>query len=99
VYAADVLALDLAESFQAQFVGKSLADVTRADGLAFLAQKMDIYRRVKLIAASDDAPLGYLNADIIINGPIMTVKVEIKLATTIFFIPISIDISQVQQAA
>lgn len=99
VYAADVLALDLAESYQTQFVGKSLADVTRADGLAFLAQKMDIYRRVKLIASSDDAPLGYKNEDVQISGPIMTVKVEIKLATTIFFIPISIDISQVQQSA
>jgi hypothetical protein len=99
VYAADVLALDLAESFQTQFVGKSLADVTRADALAFLAQKMDIYRRIKLIAASDDAPLGYKNEDITIDGPTMTVKVEIKLATTIFFIPISIDISQVQQSA
>jgi len=99
VYAADVLALDLAESYQTAFVGKSLADVTRADGLAFLAQKMDIYRRMKLIASSDDAPLGYKNEDITINGPIMTVKVEIKLATTIFFIPITIDISQVQQTA
>jgi hypothetical protein len=99
VYAADVLALDLAESFQTQFVGKSLADVTRADGLAFLAQKMDIYRRIKLIASSDDAPLGYKNEDVTISGPTMTIKVEIKLATTIFFIPISIDISQVEQAA
>ncbi len=99
VYAADVLALDLADSFQTQFVGKSLADVTRADGLAFLAQRMDTYRRIKLIAASDDAPLGYKNEDVTINGPVMTVKVEIKLATTIFFIPISIDISQVQQSA
>jgi hypothetical protein len=99
VYAADVLALDLADSFQTQFVGKSLADVTRADALAFLAQKMDIYRRIKLIASSDDAPLGYKNEDVTISGPTMTVKVEIKLATTIFFIPISIDISQVEQAA
>lgn len=99
VYAADVVSLDLAESYQTQFVGKSLADVTRADGLAFLAQKMQIYRQIKLIASSDDAPLGYKNEDVQINGPVMSVQVEIKLATTIFFIPISIDISQVQQAA
>jgi hypothetical protein len=98
VYAADLVALDLAESFQTQFVGQSLADVTRADALAFLAQKMDIYKRVKLIAASDDAPLGYRNEKVSISGPTMTVSVEIKLATTIFFIPISIDISQVEQA-
>lgn len=98
VYAADLVALDLAESFQTQFVGQSLADVTRADALAFLAQKMDVYKRVKLIAASDDAPLGYRNEKVSISGPTMTVSVEIKLATTIFFIPISIDISQVEQA-
>lgn len=99
VYAADVLALDLAESFETRFVGKSLADVTRADGLAFLFDRMTVYRQIKLIAGSDDAPLGYKNEDVKINGPVMSVKIEIKLATTIFFLPISIDISQVQQSA
>lgn len=99
VYAADVLALDLAESFQTRFVGKSLADVSRADGLAFLQDRMQVYRQIKLIASSDDAALGYRNEDVKINGPVMSVKVEIKLATTIFFVPISIDISQVQQTA
>lgn len=99
VYAADVLSLDLAASFQTRFVGKSLADVSRADGLVFLQDRMQIYRQVKLIASSDDAVLGYKNEDVKINGPVMSVKVEIKLASTIFFIPISIDISQVQQTA
>jgi hypothetical protein len=99
VYAADVLALDLADSMQTAFVGQSLADVDRATVLAFLASKMQIYRQLKLIASSDDAPLGYKNEDVKINGPIVDVKVEIKLATTIFFIPISLEISQVQQSA
>lgn len=99
VYAADVLALDLADSLQTAFVGQSLADVSRADILSFLANKMQIYRQIKLIASSDDAPLGYKNEDVKINGPIVDVKVEIKLATTIFFIPITLEISQVQQSA
>lgn len=99
VYAADILALDLADSFQNAFVGQSLADVSRADGLAFLATKMQTYRQLKLIASSDDAPLGYKNEDVKINGPTMAVKVEIKIASTLFFIPISIDISQIQQEA
>lgn len=98
-YAADVLALDLAESFQRAFVGKSLADVSRADALAFLAVKMQGYRNIKLITGSDDAPLGYANEDVKINGPVMDVSVEIKLSTTVYFIPISIEISQVQQNA
>ena len=99
VYLADILALDLADSFQKAFVGKSLADVDAATALSFLQQKMDGYRKLKMIATSDDAPLGYKNAKISIVAPTMDVSVEIKLATAIYFIPISISISQVQQSA
>lgn len=99
VYLSDILSLDLADSFQKAFVGKSLADVDAATALSFLAQKMDGYKKLKMIAASDDAPLGFKNAKIAISGPEMDVAVEIKLATAIYFIPISISISQVQQNA
>jgi hypothetical protein len=99
VYCSDILALDLAASFQSTFVGKSLADVDAATALSFLAQKMDGYKRLKLIAGSSDAPLGYKNQKVTINGPEMAVAVEIKLATAIYFIPISINVSQVQSAA
>jgi len=99
VYASDLIALDLAQSFQNAFVGKSLADVDAAAGLSFLAQKMSGYKDIKLIASSSDAPLGYKNPKVVINAPTMSVAVEIKLATAIYFIPISISISQVQSAA
>jgi hypothetical protein len=99
MYAGDLVALDLTASFQTAFVGQSLADVDAATGLAFLQSKMNSYKQQKLIAASDDAPLGYKNAKIQINGPIMNVACEIKLATAIYFIPISLEISQVQSAA
>ena len=99
VYTSDILALDLAASFQAAFVGQSLADVDAATGLSYLAQKMEGYKKLKLIAASDDAPLGWKNGKITILAPEMDVSVEIKLATAIYFIPISINISQVQQSA
>lgn len=99
VYGADLVSLDLADSFQTAFVGQSLADVNASSALSFLATKMDQYKKQKLIAASDDAPLGYKNAKVSINGPIMEVSVEIKLATAILFIPINIEISQVQSAA
>jgi hypothetical protein len=99
MYAADLVSLDLSSSFSTAFVGKSLADVDAATGLAFLASKMTSYKQQKLIAASDDAPLGYKNASIQISGPTMSVAVEIKLSTAIYFIPISIEISQVQSAA
>lgn len=97
-YDADLIALDLADSFQKAFVGKSLADISAGVGLAFLAQKMIGYKAIKLIASSDDAPLGYKNQKIVINGPEMDVSVEVKLATAIYFIPININFSQVQSA-
>lgn len=98
-YCSDILALDLADAFQKAFVGKSLADVDAATAKSFLAQKMDGYKKIKLIAASDDAPLGYKNDKISISGPQMDVTVEIKLATAIYFIPISLSFSQVQSEA
>lgn len=99
VYTSDILALDLADAFQKAFVGRSLADVDAATALSFLAQKMDGYKKIKLIASSDDAPLGWKNAKVSILAPTMEVSVEIKLATAIYFVPINIAISQVQQTA
>lgn len=99
VYCSDILSLDLAQSFQVAFVGKSLADVDAATALSYLAQKMDGYKKLKLIAASSDAPLGYKNPKVSILAPEMDVSVEIKLATAIYFIPLNISISQVQQSA
>lgn len=98
-YSADLVSLDLADSFQNAFVGQSLADVDAATALSFLASKMDQYKKQKLLAASDDAPLGFKNAKVKINGPILEVSVEIKLSTAILFIPISIEISQVTSVA
>ena len=99
VYCSDILALDLADAFQKAFVGKSLADVDAATAKSFLAQKMDGYKKIKLIAASDDAPLGFKNEKVDINAPTMEVSVEVKLATAIYFVPINLSFSQVQSAA
>lgn len=96
MYASDLVALDLTDSFQTAYSGKSLADVSASAALGFLASKMSAYKQQKLIAGSDDAPNGYLNASIKIQGPIMYLSVEIKIASTLYFIPISIDISQTQ---
>lgn len=99
VYDSDLIALDLAQSFFLAFVGRSDADVTGSVGLAYLAQKMAQYKSQKLIAASADAPLGYKNASVQLVAPVMTVNVEIKLATAIYFIPLNINISAVQSSA
>lgn len=99
VYAADIISLDLASSFQNAFVGQSLADVSAASGLAFLSNKMDQYYRLKLITGSSDAPAGYKNAKVSISGGTMTVNVEVKLATTLYFVAIQFVVSEVQQTA
>ena len=99
VYDSDLIALDLAQSFFLTFVGRSDADVDSSVGLAYLAQKMAQYKTQKLIAASADAPLGYKNQSVDLAAPTMTVNVEIKLATAIYFIPININISAVQNSA
>lgn len=99
MYAADLISLDLAESFQRRFVGASLAEISANSALVFLGDKMAQYKGLRLIGESDDAPLGWKNAKIKINGPIMSVAVEIKLATSLYFILIGIDISEIQQTA
>lgn len=99
IYAIDLVSLDLADSFQTAFVGQSLADVDSSTALSFLASKMDLYKKQKLLAASDDAPLAYRNAKVSINGPVMEISVEVKPATAIYFIPISIEVSQVTNSA
>lgn len=98
-YLADIAALDLTDSFQRAFVGQSLADVDAATGLSFLADKMNQFKSLKIIASSDDAPLGYRNPKITINGPVLEVSVEIKLSTTLYFVLLNIEISQIQQSA
>lgn len=98
-YAADVIAMTTAERMETAFVGQSQADVNAALALAYLEAIMEDFLRLKLIAPSDDAPRGFRNASIKINGPAMIVSLEVKLAGTIYFIPISFLVSQVQQSA
>lgn len=99
MYAADLVALDLTDSIQTAFVGKSLADVNPSTAISFISSKMDNFKKQKLITASDDAPLGFRNAKVSINGPVMEISVEIKLATALYFVPISLEISQVSSSA
>lgn len=98
-YVADICALSTAQRMESAFVGESVADVSAGLALAFLDSVMKDFMRLKLIAPSDDAPLGYKNAVIRINGPAMVVSLEIKLAGLIYFIPISFVVSQVSQTA
>lgn len=99
MYVADTIALTCAQRMEKAFVGKSVADITASVVLAFLKAVMQDFLRLKLISASDDAPSGFKNAIVNINGPVVTVNFEAKLAGAIYFIPITFAISQVSQTA
>ena len=99
MYVADIIALTCAQRMEGAFVGQSVADINAAIALSFLEAIMADFLRLKLIAASDDAPKGFKNAKVRINGGVMVVEVEIKLAGAIYFIPINFLVSQVVQTA
>tara|TARA_R100000951_G_scaffold116766_1_gene130557 strand:+ start:193 stop:2352 length:2160 start_codon:yes stop_codon:yes gene_type:complete len=99
MYMADVLSVQLADFLGKFIVGKSLADIGAAAIAGQIAKKMEEFRKLKIIGASDDAPLGYKGLDIQINGPIAAVKIECKLATAILFIPVQLSLSQIQSSA
>ncbi len=99
IYAADTVSLTTAQRMEKAFVGQSLADVSAAVALTYLKAIMSDLKRLKLLASSDDAPLGFRNAVIKIQGNAMIVSIEIKLATAIAFIPISFLVTEVQQTA
>jgi hypothetical protein len=99
VYLSDILALDLAQTFQQSIVGKSVADVSAASALSLLQQRFDFYKKLKVVTPSSDAPLGYKNASIQVSAPSMYVSVEAKLTTSIYFVAIDLALSAVQQSA
>ena len=99
MYAADLVTLTLAQRMQKAFVGKSLADVTASLASTTVSSIMADLMRLKLIAPSDDAPKGYKNVSVKIKGPVMAVKMAVKLSTSIYFVVINFTVEQVQQSA
>lgn len=99
VYTSDTLALTVAQRLERNFVGQSVADVSATLVVSALEQIMDDMFRLKLIAKSSDAPRGFKNLRVQIQGPAMLVSFEAKLATGIYYIPVSCLISQVTQSA
>lgn len=99
IYVADQISANLRIALDEAFVGESLADVPAALIASKVDAKMGDFRRLKLITASDDAPKGYKNLSVKISGPSARVKVEVKSATGLYFIPIDLLFSQVTQSA
>lgn len=99
VYASDLISATTAQLMEKAFVGQSQADVSAQLGLSFLEAIMAQFMGQKLIAPSDDAPRGFKDAIVRLNGNAMTVSANVKVAGTIYFIPIQFTISQVVQSA
>lgn len=99
VYIADLMAISLKQAFDQQIVGKSVAEISANAALGFLDSRMFDFRRLRWTAASDDAPKGYKNAVVKINGGVMTISLEAKLAGLIYFVPITLSLSEVSQEA
>jgi len=99
VYISDLMSLTLISSFERVVVGKSVAEISAAAALGFLESELFNFKRLKWITASDDAPKGWKNASIKIQGGVMRVSVEVKLAGLIYFVPINLAISEVTQEA
>lgn len=99
VYAADTIASTLEIRMGNAFVGQSIADVSAAQALSAIQAIMGDLFKQKLVAASSDAALGYKNAVVKVNGPVMAVTLEVKLAGAIYFVPINFLVSQVTQTA
>ena len=99
VYIADLMAISLKEAFDRQVVGQSVADITANAALGFLDAQMFNFKRLRWTSASDDAPKGYKNAVVKINGGVMTISLEAKLAGLIYFVPITLALSEVTQEA
>jgi hypothetical protein len=99
VYLSDLMVLTLIERFDTLVVGKSVAQVSANAALSILEAEMFNFLRLRWIAPSSDAIKGFKNATARINGPVLEISVEIKLAGLIYFVPISLSISEVQQTA
>lgn len=85
MYAMNLIALTSIQRMEDTFVGQSTADVTAQGALTYFEGLMADFRRLKLITPSDDAPAGYKNATVTINGNQMLVEAEVKVSVGIDF--------------
>jgi hypothetical protein len=100
IYAADTVALTMAQRMEQAFVGQSLADVSASIAKSYAEAVLAELLRIKLLAPSDDgAQRGFKNLAVKIRGNAMFVSLEIKLASAIDFIKIDFLVSAVQQSA
>lgn len=99
VYLADLMTLTLIQNADRVIVGKSVAQMSAAIARGFMQTELDNFLRLNWIARSDDAPKGYKNLAVRLRGGVLEIDVEVKLAGIIYFVPISLALSEVTQTA
>ena len=98
-YITDIVALSSCQQMQVAFIGQSVADVSAGIILSFFEGIMADFVRQKFLAPSSDAPSGFKNASVVINGPSFVVNAEIKIAGALYFGYLQFLVSQVTQTA
>jgi hypothetical protein len=99
VYVADIIALSMAEALKKAFVGESVADVTPSVAVSFIKGKMAEFLDKKLIVGSTDFPSGWKSIQVQIDQGVMVVRTVVIEATSIYFIPINIDIEGLRDSS
>ncbi len=99
VYVGDIMAMSLNARCERKFKGKSPADIGAASAQTFIEGILEEFRRNKFIAPSVGAPNGYKGLKVSLVGSALPVEVEVKLAGAIYFIPINLNVAQVEQSA
>jgi hypothetical protein len=74
-----------------------VADMGRSQILSILRLILDDLRALKVICPSDGAPLGYINEDVKVTPPTVRISVGVFEATGLYFVPVQLSISAVQQ--
>jgi hypothetical protein len=98
-YITDVVALSSAQQMRNAFVGQALSDVSPGILLSYFEGLMAEFMRLKLLSPSSDAPNGFKNASVTINGPVFVVNAEIKIAGALYFGLLNFLVSQVTGTA
>jgi hypothetical protein len=99
MYAMDTISQTVSSLLEQSFTGESLADFNAVSVKLRFDEIMKLLRDVKLIAPSDDAPLGYKEPTIKIAGPVTLIECDVKLATANYFTRIRFGVGQVTQTA
>jgi len=99
VYVANIIALTVLDGMDNAIVGRPNSKVSAPVALSDFRQIMGNLLKAKFIVADDTAPRGYRNATAVLTGGGVVVNAEVKQAGAIYFVPVGITVSPVQQTA